>query len=137
MRSASPAPLMRTWNRCANHTPPLMRTWNRCANHTPLIVFLRTDSVAPFLSKKNTPGQPGVVFCRLAKAMEHPNPATGALRICVNNREACVCSASVPSTSGSVSAMERRLIRALVKEYGWRTTQQGILKPDHLGWGNL
>ena len=109
----------------------------RSASPAPLIVFLRIDPVAPFLSKKNTPGHPGVVFCRLAKAMEHPKTTTGALRICVNSREACDTRTFVPKTTGSVTAMERRLIRALVKEYGWRTTQQGILKPDHLGWGNL
>jgi len=69
--------------------------------------------------------------------MKDPKTTTGALRICVNNSEACDSKPSRPSTTAGVSNAERRLIRHLVKEYGWRTTQQGILKPDHLGWGNL
>ncbi len=87
------------------------------------------------MSKKNTPGQPGVVFCRLAKAMEHPTDTKCGLRHCVNNSEASPTNASRLSTHPSIGSAERKLIRALVKEYGWRTTQQGILKPGHLGWG--
>jgi len=57
--------------------------------------------------------------------------------VTVSTTETPVSDRVFTKTTGSVTAMERRLIRALVKEYGWRTTQQGIIKPGHLGWGNL
>ena len=67
--------------------------------------------------------------------MKDPTATTCGLRHCVNSREASPSQGFPVATTGSVSDVERRLIRILVKEYGWRSTQHGLLKPADLGWG--
>ena len=57
--------------------------------------------------------------------------------VTVSTAETRCAATGCPCPDGVITKMERRLIRALVKQYGWRTTQSGLVKPGHLGWGSL